>query len=236
MNSITRYPVVGRVAGVLYLSIIACGLFSEVFVRGELIVNDDPITTVSNIKESALLYQSGFVADVLMLLCDAAVAGLFYCLFKSSSQMFAMLVAIFRMIQTAVLGMNLLNYYAPWLVINTVTDDLQQQSLIMLFLDLHRYGYDLGLIFFGISNVLLGVLFMRSVRLPVVLGIGLVATGLIYLTGSFTRFVTPQWVDLVQPSYVVAFVVETSLCIWLLSGGKRKSASVLSDDERNDCV
>ena len=75
-----------RVAGLLYLTIIICGIYSEVFVRGSLVVMGDAAGTANNILASEGLFRIGFAADILMLLCDVAIAVLFYVLLKPVSR------------------------------------------------------------------------------------------------------------------------------------------------------
>ena len=95
----------------------------------------------------------------------------------------------------------------------------QMHALASFFLDLHGYGYDLGLLFFGSSNLVLGYLVIRSDYFPGVLGYGLQAAGVVYLAGSFTRFLFPGYVSLVEPAYIIPVIAELSFCLWLLVKG-----------------
>ncbi|KAA3633392.1 MAG: DUF4386 family protein [Proteobacteria bacterium] len=52
-----------RVAGVLYLAIIVCGVTSEFLVRSVLIVPGDAGATAANILESTGLFRAGFALD-----------------------------------------------------------------------------------------------------------------------------------------------------------------------------
>jgi hypothetical protein len=54
-----------RIGGVLYLLIIAAGLFAEAFVRNRLVVPGDAAATASNITRHAFLFRLGIAADVL---------------------------------------------------------------------------------------------------------------------------------------------------------------------------
>ena len=67
-----------RTAGVLYLIIVAAGLFSEGFVRGSMIVSSDAARTAHNILASELLYRLGGTAEFVTISCDIAVAVLLY--------------------------------------------------------------------------------------------------------------------------------------------------------------
>ncbi|WP_178861563.1 DUF4386 domain-containing protein [Thiomicrorhabdus cannonii] len=216
-----------RVAGLLYLLIIVCGIGSEVFIRSHLIVSGDAAMTASNILAEPSLFRLGFAADVVMLLCDVAIAVLFYILFKPVSATLSLMAAMFRLMQAAILGVNLLNYYAASLILNAGGtlggfDDAHLNQLASLFLQLHSHGYDLGLFFFGISCLILGYLVVRSGCFPPLLGYGLAAAGLVYLTGSLVRFVQPEWTDMIAPLYVVPLLAELAFCLYLLVIGVRK--------------
>lgn len=213
-----------RVAGILYLVIIVCGLFGEVFVRSSLIVQGNPGATASNILASEGLFRLGFLADSIMFLCDVALAVLLYTLLKPVSNILALIAMCFRLTQTAVLALNLLNYYAAVLLMKSSGfasefDPGQVASLSYLLLDLHSHGYDLGLLLFGVHCLLLGYLIFRSKYLPRTLGALMIGASGAYLIGGFTRFLVPGLVSAVAPIYAVALVAEVSLCLWLLVRG-----------------
>jgi hypothetical protein len=216
--------VYARAAGLLYLIIIVFGIFSEVFVRSSLIVAGDATATAHNILESEALFRIGFAADAIMLLSDVAIAVLLYVLLRPVNKTLALAAAAFRLTQAAVLGFNLLNYYGALLLLTgtdyaAAFDADQLHTQAMLFLDLHSHGYDLGLLFFGISNLILGYLVIKSTDYPGVLGYGLIAAAAVYLAGSLTRFLLPDYVSFIEPIYIVPLVAELSFCLWLLVRG-----------------
>jgi hypothetical protein len=53
-----------RIAGVLYLIVIAGGIFAELFVRGRLVVHGDAAATAHNIMAHQLLYRMGFAVEL----------------------------------------------------------------------------------------------------------------------------------------------------------------------------
>jgi Domain of unknown function (DUF4386) len=63
----TKYA---RAGGVLYLVIIAAGIFGEMFVRNALVVSGDAVATANNIITSRPLWRMGIVVDLIMQLCD----------------------------------------------------------------------------------------------------------------------------------------------------------------------
>lgn len=221
---------VARFAGLLYLIIIACGIFSEAYVRGTLYVANDAAATAANITAQPGLFRLGFAADVLMLLSDVAIAVLFYILLRPVSQALALAAAAFRLTQAAVLGVNLLNYYAALMVLGGAGFSLslapeQLNEMALLFLKLHGHGYDVGLLFFGVSSAILGYLLIRSARFPSLLGYGLIAAAAVYLLGSSARFLFPELLAAITPLYLIPLLAELAFCLWLLIRGVRQGAS-----------
>ena len=149
-----------RIAGLLYLVIIACGIFSEIYIRARLIVPGNAASTAANILASPMLFRVGFASDSIMLLSDVAIAILFYLLLKHVNKTLAIMAAAFRLAQAAILGGNLLHYHGALLLLDQggYIDSLavgHRQALMMFFLDLHGHGYDLGLLFFAVSSFIL---------------------------------------------------------------------------------
>jgi hypothetical protein len=74
-------------------------------------------------------------------------------------------------------------------------------------------------LFFGLSSLTLGYLVVKSTFFPRVLGYGLMAAAVVYLVGSFMRFLLPGYASLIAPVYVVPLVAELAFCLWLLVKG-----------------
>lgn len=186
-----------RISGILYLAIIVLGIFSEVFIRSDLIVSGDAIATATHIINSKAMFLISFAADSFMLVCDVTIGVLFYILFKSINKTIALISMVFRLTQASILGFNLLHYVAALLLINSdgygtlITTD-QINYLVLFFLELHSYGYDLGLIFFGVSNLFLSYLIVKSNFFPSIIGYGITAAAMVYLAGSYIRFLSFQ--------------------------------------------
>jgi hypothetical protein len=226
----TRQPaasspqVLARLAGALYLIIIVFGIAAEVLVRSSLIVPGDAAATANNILASESLFRMGFVGDSIVFLSDVALAVLLYVLLAPVNKTLALIAAGFRLTQTAVLAVNLLHHYAALLLLTgseyrSAFDAQQLNALVLLVLDIHGHGYDLGLVFFGVSCVVLGYLIAKSGYLPRLLGILVMFAGAAYLVGSYTLFLFPAEAVAIEPIYFVPLVAEVSLCLWLLVQG-----------------
>jgi len=216
-----------RTAGVLYVIIVACGLFAEIGVRSRLIESGDPAATARNIIDSPMLFRAGLAADIVMFLADVALAVALYQLFRPLNRTLAILAAAFRITQTAVIGLNLLNMLQAVRILDdaeyvTSFTTEQTDTLALLHLEAHRYGYVLGLAFFGVSTIVIGYLALSSREIPRPLGVLLVVAGAGYLIDTFSFFLIPGYDGSASPIVLApALVAEVWFALWLLTRGRR---------------
>lgn len=214
-----------RTAGILYLIIIVTAGFAEIFVRGKLVVFGDAAATAVNILAHESLYRLGGAADLINLVCDTALALLFYELLKPVSSSLSLLAAFFRLIHVAILAVSTLFHFAP-LIFLTGPHDLSVFSAAQLheqalaFLTLHARGYMFTLVFFGFACLFLGILIYRSKFLPRILGVLMVIAGSCYLIGSFAALLSPVFASHLFPYILLPGALgEYSLALWLLVVG-----------------
>ncbi len=214
-----------RIAGALYFVIIVSGLFSELVVRGTLIVPGDATATAANILAADALFRVGVVSDLVMFLADVAIAVALFLLFAPVSRALSAAAAAFRLTQTAVIGLNLLHQVAALLVLRhggalTAFEPDQLDALALLLLELHRYGYLLGLVFFAGNLMVTGYLVYRSGFLPRTLGLLSVLAAAGYLTDTLMFVLLPGY-DGAASDLVLApaFVAEIGFAAWLLIKG-----------------
>ena len=212
-----------RLAGLLYLINALCGLWAEVFVRGSVVGSGDAAATSANILANPLLYRSGFAADLVSMVTELFIALLFYRLFRPVSRDLSRAMVLFRLAWAAIFAMVALTHIAPLLLLDgglKGLDSGQAQALALFSLRLHGQGYEIGLVFFGVDCVLIGLLILRSTFLPKLLGGLLGVAGLCYLANSFADFLAPalghrfgMW--LLLP----CAAAEYALILWLLIVG-----------------
>jgi len=214
-----------RVAGLLYIIIIVCGMWSGAFVREALIIPDDAAVTAQNIANHPTLFRLGFVADLVMVMSDVTVAIVFYILFRGVHKEFALLATAFRLVQSTIVGMSLLHYTTPLLLLGNANyqnamgiDQLNAQ--ILLSLDAYNYGYLISGVFFGINCLLMGYLIKQSGFFPKYLGALLMFASFGYLINSFTNFLVPQYSGIAESILILtALTSELAFCFWLLKRG-----------------
>ncbi len=91
-----------RIAGLLYLLIIAIGLVGEAVVRNELIVSGDAAATAQRIIESELLWRIGVTGQIVLLVLALPLTLLWYLLLRPVSRNLAMLGVFFALVSLAV--------------------------------------------------------------------------------------------------------------------------------------
>jgi Domain of unknown function (DUF4386) len=224
--SIERSPQrYARIAGIMYLAIIALGMFGELYVRGTLVISGDAAATSAAIAASPLLWRAGIVGDLLMQVLDVPVIVVFYYLLRPVSRSLALFATLINLVQTAVLVMNKLNLMIPLFVLEksgylAAFSPEQLHALSSLAIQAHTYGFGIGLIFFGFACLATGYLIFKSGYLPKTLGVLMVLAGLSYLINSFALLLAPSVADAITPAVLIpAFVGELSLTLWLIVQG-----------------
>lgn len=222
-----------RIAGLLYLMVVILGGFAEAGVRASLIVPGDAAKTANNIMASASLFRIGFMSDLIMMACYLLLAYTLYVLLKPANDNLSLLFVLLTLTSVAMMSLNMLNQFAALLLLSgsaylTVFSVDQLQALAMLFLDLHKYGYFIAQIFFGLWLLPLGYVGFKSGYFPRALSILVMLASLGHLIQYFQIFLFPDYKEISYPGLAVATVAELSLCLWLLIKGVKDQPASLA--------
>lgn len=216
----STFLVQARSAGLLYLVIIVCGITSDLVLRAPLISAGNAAATAETILGHLGAFRGSMLLDLIMILSDVALAGLLYLLFLPISRSLALLMAAFRLVQSAILGANLIGQASALHILTTGSGWPGQQDMALVQMSMQAVGYDLGLAFFGVSCLLLALVVLRADGVQSWLGWLMAAAAPVYITGAVLRLVAPDWTIAFQPAYVVALAAELSFCLWLLTRGR----------------
>ena len=213
-----------RIAGLLYLIIIAGGMFAEIFVRGRLVVPGDPAATARNIVTHESLYRWGFAVEAFYCACVIPLTFIFYDLFKVVNKSVAAVEVMFSLTGNAVESVSLLAFFAPLVLLGgghsvSAIPTEQLESAAYLSLKLFEYGFAICLVFFGFDCLLSGYLIIKSTFFPRVIGVLLAIEGVCYLINSFANFLAPRFAERFFSVLAVSAIGEFSLCLWLLVMG-----------------
>ena len=193
--------------------------------RESLVVGGDAQATADNISASPLLWRLGVAGDLLMHILDVPVIVIFYLLLRPISEGLALWLSWTNLVQSCVLGLNKLNLVWPLLLLqdaNYLTSFPleQRQTLALLAIKAHAFGFGIGLIFFGVACAVKGYLMLHADYLPKVFGYAFVIVGLSYLSNSFAQLLAPEFAAQIFPWVLVpAFVGELSVSLWMIFKG-----------------
>ena len=221
-----------RITGWLYLIVFVSGMIAEFVARAPNIVPGNAEATAANIVNSGTTFRIGIAGDLVMIIADVGLGFLFYQLLKPVSRALAALAAMFRLAQASTLGINLLNLFLVLEVSGDaaylqVFSSAQLDALTLLFAAAHGMGYTLGLVFFGVSLLLVGILSIRAPYLPTVLGVLLTVAAVGYLLDTFAQTLMIRYNEYASffdsAVLIPAFIGELAITVYLLVFGIRKT-------------
>lgn len=219
--NLTRNPrLLARIAGLFYLIITACALFAYLHVRSQIVLPEDMARTGANLLARQDFYREGFLAAIVVVLCNPPLGVILYSLLKVVNPRVALLALVCITISTTIEAMNLVNYIAPLFTFTLpeyhAFNPAQVQALARGQIKLFGPTFTVSLCFFGVFCASVGYLILRSKFLPRILGALMMAGGAGYLLNGVTVAL-----DLPDIPYLllVTFVAENALALWLIAFG-----------------
>jgi hypothetical protein len=219
-----------RIAGFGLLLMFILAIFSNFFVIQNVIIPGDAAATAANINENELLFRSGIICFIIVLILDVLVAWALYVLLIPVNKNLALLAAWFRLIYTAIFGLAIYNLLSVLQVLSgaeylKVYETGQLHAQVMLFIDAFNNGWLIGLVFFGLHLLVIGYLIFKSGYMPRFIGVMLIISAFGYLLDSCAHFLLSDYdsyKSIFLPIVAVPGVIaELSLCLWLLFKGAR---------------
>jgi len=206
-----------RAGGVLYLLIFALGFtlfaFPDVGAGGAAAAH-----AVATSEPRLYAISAG---ELVLFSIDVPLALIFYVLLRPVDRNIALLAAFFRLANAFFGSLSILGRLAVLVLLGNAAyrsafTPEQVQALSALLLALHSNAQDIGLVFFGIHCILIGLLIFRSGYLPKFLGISLPIVGVIYLANSFANIGAPAFAAGIPDAiFLPGVIAEASLCLWL---------------------
>jgi len=195
-------------------------------VPSRLMVSGNAAATAHNILASERLFRLGIASEVICAVEYIYLLWVLYRLLSGVSKTHSSLMVIWGLAFVPIMCMNAVSAIAALTLFRgsnflSVFDQPQRESLAMLFLDVRRYGYDVGWIF-GLWLFHFGVCVWKSGFLPRFLGALLIAACFGYLADSLTWLVLPGYVDVVSRLANIPLTLgEPAAILWLLIRGAK---------------
>ncbi|HSZ61603.1 MAG TPA: DUF4386 domain-containing protein [Terriglobales bacterium] len=208
-----------RITSVVYLLYFVTVMSATFFMKG-LVVSDDAAATANNILAHESLFRTSFAINLIATALYITVTALFYELFRPVNKNLALLAAFFSLVGCAIQAVGYVCFLAPFTLLGaaqylSVFKLEQLQALVLTFLKLRSQAEQIGLVFFGFFDLLIGCLILRSTFLPRILGALMALAGL----GWMMFLSPPLGNNLAHYILPLGFLAEFLLMVWLLVKG-----------------
>lgn len=217
-----------RIAGLLYLTVVATGIFCLGYVPSQLNVAGDPQATIGNILANESLFRAGIAAFMVKQLAFLCLPLVLYRVFQDIDRCAAVAMVLFAVVSVPLALVALGNrldvlalLFEPGLA--KAIPSLQLQSLAAHALESYRSDLVAARLFWGLWLLPFGYLVFKSGRLPKLLGGMLILGCAGYLVDVFGALLVPGYPASGFSSYALlpASVGEIGACLWLLLLGVR---------------
>lgn len=220
-----------RMAGLFYLIFILGSIIADLFGN---FVFADASATVNHILTNPMQFRIGVVISMFAYVLFLLAAWYLYKLLKPVNKNSALLFLLLNLGGFAILVYSHLNLISSLTLLSGADylkvfqpDQLQAQAT--LFINLFKTGSTIAQIPFGVWLFPLGYLVFKSGFLPKILGILLIIDGFGLLIYVCQRFLLPDYTILAYPVWVIGFIAEVSLALWLLIKGVKVQKPALTE-------
>lgn len=220
-------------AGFYYFMYFVTSIVANMFGR---FIFVDASVTVTNIMDHEAQFRIGFVISLFSVVFFLLAAWYLYVLLKPINPNLASLFLLLNLGGFTVWCFSLLNLFAGLLILSEADyskvfqpDQLQAQA--MLFINLRKSGAAIAQIPYGVWLFPLGYLVFKSGFLPKILGILLIADCFGLVIYVFQYFLLPGYEIISYPCFVVSFIAELSLTLWLLIKGVKDQEPTLAGSQ-----
>lgn len=217
-----RMRATARGAGLLFLLIIATGVFAEAFVRGTVFSQGEPDAIAQSVRDNEFLFRIGIVSDIAAFIMVVFLTYCLYLLTKPYGGSLAMLAAFFRLGEAVISAIISLNGFVILIVLSdnalqSAFTEKQVNALALLFKRVHSVGYDLGIVFFTLGASIFSLIFFKSQIVPRAISAPYLIAALQLLASTLAMMIVPQLNDLLYPAYLLPLLIaELLMGVWLL--------------------
>lgn len=225
MTSLHSNAASPRTAGILYLIIAIVGGFGIGYVPQAIVVVGDAAATATNLATQTGLFKLGVFADMVLILLELALTAILYVLFRAVSPALSMLALISRAGMIIVMGLNILIWVMPLILLKDSAGLAGSEGLAMVFFAAHDLGIYIWQLFFGVHLLAIGWLILRSDLVPHLLGWGLFIGAFGYLIQGMVKLTLIDIASLnlaIIGLLIIVTISEIAFAIWLLIWGQKR--------------
>lgn len=221
----SRQKRAARLAGFLFLFLMATAVFGEFVVRSGLVVPGSPAETARNVLASEGLFRLGIVSELVSFAGIVMLAVTLYVLLAPVDRTFALLALAWRLCEAALLAVAAVAGPVVLLLLrepaaSTALEPEYLHGLVALAFGAQSAIYDAGLVFYSLGSAVFAWLFFRSGYVPRIIAVVGVVGSLVVLACNLVIVLAPGVAGTLLPgAYAPVFLYEVALGLWLLVRG-----------------
>ena len=218
-----------RVAGLLYLLVVASGFFHLLYVPSRLLVPGNAAATVGHLLAGETLFRLGILGGLVCYTAFLVLPVALYRLLAPVQPTGALLMLVLAAASVPLSFANMLNKMAILPLLQVAahggSEAAAAHNQIMQYLQRYHEGNAVAQIFWGLWLLPLGYLLIKSGFVHRALGWLLLAGGAGYLLDFGANLLWPAYPQLGLSSWLTlpAGLGEIGTCLWLLLVGVRPS-------------
>lgn len=211
------------IAGLAVLFMALTVPFVEFYIFPKLIDYKNAAQTTNNISNNTKLFSIAIFIHFTTVICDIVSAWALYIFLKPVNKNFSLLVALFRVVNTAFTIAAIFNL-VQILSLLKVSENFnyipseQVNEQVLFYLKSFNLQWRFMLVFFGVYMILLGYLVLHAKFIPKIMGLFLLITGLGYIIDDLKYFFYP---DTETGFLWFTYFGELIFMLWLLFKGSR---------------
>lgn len=219
MSNHTLRPLVTTLR-ILYPVWAVVGMFSLIYVPSRIFLKDDLGTTGNNIQNLSGLFHLGILGSLTTQLIFIVTAWYLFRLFRETNLPAAQLMLMLALVSVPMAMLNELFT----LTMPLYTD---QPDQLRLLVNLHKYGLQIVMLFWGLWLFPLGYLISHSGYFPRAVGWLAILGGAGYTLGFLLKLLAPEASALLQVCEYLT-MGEVLWLLWLIVAGARLPAQSVS--------
>lgn len=204
-----------RITGLMYLGLAISGVLAFLFVRSNIYVDGDAVTTATNLVNNEDLARLGVAAEVALVGFQTLAAVWFYKLFRKVNSFAAGLIAVFGSFN----AIAILISSAIWLSALDSALAANSAEVVYSLFNTHDNIWLVAHLFFGLWLLPMGYLAAKS-KMPRPLAWFLIAGGIGYVLSTFVSILFPTQTTLAESLPLLASVGEFWMIGYLITKSK----------------
>lgn len=212
-----------KASGIAYLFIFISGFYANFAILENMVDWNNSEQTTLNIVNNTIKFKSGLIAFLVMLIADIFLIWSLFKITKPTHKVISYFASLFRGLHASFFLIAFIQLIKIYIITSEETNFQKLKTSVIDLLKQFDELWTIGLLFFGLHLLILGILALKSNYINSFIGVLLIMAALGYAIDGFSKLFLVSYND--YKSYFEAIVISTGIIgelaftIWLLRIG-----------------